>query len=70
MVRRADSLSYALVVLFVYAVGIQNGVLRPDDPVVREIEDALRTAERSGDDHVLAFTRLTLGVALVHRHTA
>jgi AAA ATPase domain len=69
MVRRADPLSYALGVLLVYAVGIQNGVLRPDDPVVREIEDVLRIAERSGDDHVLAFTRLTLGVALVHRHT-
>jgi class 3 adenylate cyclase len=70
MARSADPRSYALVVLFIYAVGIQNGVLRPDDPVVGEIEDALRIAERSGDDHVLAFTRLTLGLALVHRHTA
>jgi hypothetical protein len=70
MARGADPRSYALVVLFIYAVGIQNGVLRPDDPVVREIEDAKRIAERSGDDHVLAFTRLTLGLALVHRHTA
>jgi class 3 adenylate cyclase len=69
MVRRADPLSYALGVLLVYAVGIQNGALRPDDPVVREIEDVLRIAERSGENHVLAFTRLTLGVALVHRHT-
>ena len=38
--------------------------------MVREIEDALRIAERSGDDLALAFARVTLGVALVHRHTA
>ena len=45
-------------------------MLRPDDRAVREIEDALRIAERSGDDLALAFARMTLGVALVHRHTA
>ena len=36
---------------------------------MREIEDALRIAERSGDDLALAFARVTLGVALVHRPT-
>ena len=36
---------------------------------MREIEDALRIAERSGDDFALAFARVTLGLALVHRHT-
>ena len=45
-------------------------MLRPDDSAVREIEDALRIAERSGDDLAVAFARVTLGVALVHRHTA
>ena len=49
--------------------GNTAGVLRPDDRVVREIEDALRIAERSGDDLALTFTRLTLGMALVHRQT-
>ena len=34
-----------------------------------EIEDALKIAERSGDDLALAFARLTLGIALVHGHT-
>ena len=37
---------------------------------MREIEDALRIAERSGDDLALAFARMTLGFALVHRQTA
>ena len=53
-----------------YFPGIALGVLRPDDSAVREIEDALRIAERSGDDFAVAFTRATLGIALVHRHTA
>ena len=41
----------------------------PTISAVREIEDALRIAERSGDDMALAFARMTLGIALVHRHT-
>jgi hypothetical protein len=44
-------------------------VLAATDPVVREIEDALRIAERSGDDMALVLARAALGVALVHRHT-
>ena len=36
---------------------------------MREIEDALRIAERSGDDVAVAIARMTLGVALVHRRT-
>jgi hypothetical protein len=45
-------------------------VLAADDRAVREIEDALRIAERSDDDLALATARMTLGVALVHRPTA
>jgi hypothetical protein len=45
-------------------------VLATDARVVRESEDALRTAERSGDDYAVALTQMTLGLALVHRHTA
>jgi class 3 adenylate cyclase len=69
MARSADPLSYAAVVTYIYNPGIPLGVLRPDDSAMREIEDALRIAERSADDLALAFTRMTLGVALVHRHT-
>ena len=45
-------------------------MLRPDDSVVRESEDALQNAERSGDDHAVTLARMTLGLALVHRPTA
>jgi class 3 adenylate cyclase len=70
MARSADPMSYATVVTFVYLGGIVFGVLRPDDSAIREIEDALQIAERSGDDLAVAYTRATLGVSLVHRLTA
>jgi hypothetical protein len=70
MARSADPMSYAGVVTDVYVFAIPNGVLRPDDRVMGEIEDALRIAERSGDDLALSIARATLGIALVHRHTA
>jgi class 3 adenylate cyclase len=60
----------AQVVAYVYLAGIPFGVATPNDSAVREIEDALRIAERSGDDFALTVARMTLGVALVHRHTA
>jgi len=69
MARSTDPLSYAGVVHWVYGIGIPSGVLRPDDSAMREIEDALQGADRSGDDHVLAIAHMTLGLALVHRHT-
>ena len=69
MARGADSLSYVTVVSYVYSAGIPSGALRPDDSAVREIEDALAIAERSGDNLKLGVAWLTLGLALVHRPT-
>jgi class 3 adenylate cyclase len=69
MARGADPLSYVTVVSYVYSAGIPAGALRPDDSAVREIEDALAIAERSGDNLQLGVAQLTLGFALVHRHT-
>ncbi len=65
----ADPLSYATAVAYV-CMGIPNGALRPVDSFVHEIEAALRIAERSADDLALAFARMTLGMALLHRPTA
>jgi class 3 adenylate cyclase len=67
--RSADPVSHASVVGYVYWPGIPHGPLAADDSSVREIEDALLIAERSGDDLAVAFARATLGVALVHRPT-
>ena len=70
MARSADPVTYVTVVTYVYVIGIPVSVLAADDRAVREIEDALRIAERSSDDLALPEIQLTLGVALVHRHTA
>jgi hypothetical protein len=69
MARSADPLSYAMVVAYAYFPGILYGVLAADDRAMREIDDALRIAERSGDDLAVSNARGTLGGALIHRHT-
>jgi hypothetical protein len=70
MARSGDRLLPATVAAFGYVLGIPGGVLSPDDSTVREIEDALRIAERSADNLALSNAWLTLGLALVHRPTA
>jgi class 3 adenylate cyclase len=70
MVRSADPFSYAGVAAFAYPAGIPMGVLRADDSATRDIEDALRIAERSADDLALTSARMTRGLALVHCQTA
>ncbi len=67
MAHSADAMSYVSVVGYTYLPGIVGGVLRPDDSAMREIEDALQFAERSGDVLALSAARMTLGFALVHR---
>ncbi len=70
MARSADPVSYDHDCRLRLLRGVANGVLRPDDSAVREIEGALRIAERSGDDLALAFAGMTLGKFRVHRQTA
>jgi hypothetical protein len=67
MARSAEPVAYVTVVTYVYPAGIPNGALRPDDSAMDEINEALRIAERSGDDVAVDFARATLGLALVHR---
>jgi AAA ATPase domain len=69
MARSADPLSYALVVGYVYLPGIPLGALASADRAMREIDDALRIAERSSDDMAVVFAGAIPGLALVHRHT-
>jgi class 3 adenylate cyclase len=70
MARSADPLSYATVVAYAHGVGVGLGVLTSDNRAIAESEDALRIAERSGDDLALAFAQLNLGVVLVHGQAA
>jgi hypothetical protein len=70
MARSVDPLTYAAAVAYSYWAAMLLGVLAADDRTVRESEDALRSAERSGDDMAVSTAMMTLGVALVHCPTA
>jgi class 3 adenylate cyclase len=67
MARKADALSHAMVIAYTYQGGIPNGVLLADDAALRDIEEALAIAERSGDDFALGVARAVMGGVLVHR---
>ena len=69
MARSADPMSHAAVITYLYCGAIPGGALRPDDSAMRDIEVALEVAKRSGDDHAVTLTLMTLGLALVHRPT-
>ena len=65
--RGTDPWSRALVDQFIYGAGAEFGVLLADDVALRELDEALSIAERSGDDLALGSMWLTLGIALMHR---
>jgi hypothetical protein len=45
-------------------------VLRADDSAVRASEEAVRTAQRAGNDHALSLAEFALGIALLNRDAA
>ena len=63
MARDADPMSQATVVTYTYANAITCGVIAADDAALREIDEALQSAERSADD-------LALGLALYTKANA
>ena len=70
MARGTDAWSRAVVVLFVFGGGIESGVLLADDIALRELDEALSIAERSGDDLALGSMWETMGVVLMHRDSS
>ena len=70
MARSTDPVTHALVVFWKHGWTITNGVLLADDTAVRELDEALQIAERSGDDTALGLAKYMLGIALVHRDGA
>ena len=67
MARSSDPVTHALVVAVTYGVAIGAGVLRADDGVVGEIEQALGDAEGLSGDTALGSVKFFLGVALTYR---
>ncbi|HVQ51137.1 MAG TPA: cyclase, partial [Mycobacterium sp.] len=70
MARNSDPVTLASVVTWTYGYAIPDGVVRADDSAVRAIEEALQTAEASGDDVALSLAEYTLAVALLSRDAA
>ena len=70
MARNTDPLTHTLVVFWKHGWTITNGVLLADDNAVRELDEALQIAERSGDDTALGLAKYVLGIALVNRDDA
>jgi class 3 adenylate cyclase len=67
MARGTDPWTRAYAVIFACGAAVEMGVLLADDVALREIEEALSIAERSGDDLALSNIWLTMGVVLMHR---
>ena len=65
--RGTDLWSRALALQFIYGAPTEFGVLLADDVALRELDEALSIAERSGDDLVLGSMWETLGIVLMHR---
>ena len=61
MSRNTDPTSQSAVVTVTYGAAIQNGVILADDVALRDIQEALDTAERSADDLALGYALLTMG---------
>jgi hypothetical protein len=67
MARTSDPATHALVVSYKYSSAILNGVLRPDDSAVREIEEALQIAEGLSGDTALGLVKASLSLVLLSR---
>ena len=61
-------MTQAVVTTYGYAITVMNGALMPNTTTLRYTADALRTAERSGDDVSLAWARVGHGITLVRLH--
>jgi hypothetical protein len=70
MARNSDPATHAMVVLWKHGFGIGNGVLVADDTAVRELDEALQVAERSGDNTALGLAKYVMGIALSQRDDA
>jgi class 3 adenylate cyclase len=67
MARNSDPATHALAVYGKHGWAITHGVLLPNDTAVRELDETLQIAERSGDDTALGLARYVLGLALAQR---
>ena len=70
MAQNSDPATHALVVYGKHGYATTLGVLLADDTAVRELDNTLQIAERSGDDTALGLARYILGIALAQQADA
>ena len=63
--ERSDTLSRSAILTYKYA-GIPRGLYRADERVLREIEAAMKSVERSSDDMAVVLLRMTFAIILIH----
>jgi adenylate cyclase len=68
MAHEVQGLTQAAVTTYGYGVALMNGALVPDATALGHMADALRNAERSGDDVSLAWARIGYGIMQVRVH--
>ena len=69
MAQNSDPATLSLVLIWTYGA-VLYGVLRPDDSMLRAIEEAVQTAQRAGSDHALFYAEYALGGVLLYRDAA
>ncbi|HTQ22820.1 hypothetical protein [Mycobacterium sp.] len=65
MAREVQGVTQAAVTTYGYTMVLMNGAMAPDATTLRNSADALRAAERSGDDTSLAWKRVSHGIMLI-----
>ena len=70
MARDADPLSQGVVIAYTYSLTIGCGVIAADDAALRDIDEAVQSAQRAADDIALGFALYTKANALLHRDSA
>jgi adenylate cyclase len=65
MVRESDLWSQSVALTMAYGTALSDNVVLADDAAMRNIQQALDTAEQSADDLALGFTLLATGIVCV-----
>jgi adenylate cyclase len=60
----------SVMLLYIYGIGVANGLLLPDAAMLGESEQNLRAAEERGDEFALALARFLRGLVLVQLDSA
>lgn len=67
MAHDSDPATLAFVLAWTYGLEIAYGVFLADDSAVRASEEAMRTAQRTGNDNAVTLCEYGLGLVLLHR---